>query len=311
MPVRLLGVVVSSDRRLDGQEVDAPPDVLVGRGAGPAPQPNAWIGADDWPRIAIDGGDVILSFEDEAVFVLNRDRREITYHLFADLDEHTFAHELVDAVLPRYLALLGIHVLHGSSVCGPAGAVVLVGQSGAGKSTLAASLVADGAVLLGDDAAAIVDLAGAPHVVPSGTSLRLYEEAATAALGPRPVLGPAMAHWSAKRLLAPADNTMRTAPVPVPLRVVVELAEPDTSGTSAPALVPLDGGATFELLARNSFDLPDKSPDAGISMLERWAPLAGQVRAFRLHRRQELDELAVTRRLLASLLADPLPADLA
>ncbi len=274
-------------------------DVTVTRATEAIKRPRSWVGTDDWPRISISGGSVTLWFDDDAVFELDRRLRRIRYHLLADLDAQTFAHELIDAVLPRFVALLGMHVLHGSSVAGPAGAVVFVGRSGAGKSTMAAFLAAGGCHVLGDDAAVIVDIGDVDHVVPSGTSLRLHEESADAALRTAPVLGPPMAQWSAKRLVSPADNALAVAEAPSRLLAVVELVE---SNDPRPTLVRLDGGEGFELLARNSFDLPDDSPSAGITLLDRWTPLASRVPAYRLMRRDALDELSATGALLDPLL---------
>ena len=299
MPVRLLGLSVSCDRPLRAGEAGIAADVTVTRAVGPLTQPRSWVGTEDWPRISISGDSVTLWFDDEAVFELDRRLRQIRYHLLAELDEQTFAHELVDAVLPRFVALLGMRVLHGSSVAGPAGAVVLVGRSGAGKSTMATFLTARGRHLLGDDAAVIVDIDGVAHVVPSGTSLRLHEESADAALPNEPVFGPPMAQWSAKRLVSPSDNALVVAEAPTRLLAVVELVE---STDERPALVRLDGGESFELLARNSFDLPDDSPTAGIALLDRWTPLASRVPAYRLTRRHDLSELGATSALLDPLL---------
>ena len=160
-----------------------------------------------------------------------------------DLDDLTFAHELIDGVLPRLLAMQGAYVIHGSSVAGDAGAVVFAGSSGAGKSTLAAALAYEGYVFLGDDVAMITTTGGTDAVVPSGASMRLYEDSAEAAL-PAAVLGPAMAYWSEKRLVAPDQNSLATVDDPVPLRAIVELAEHD----DAPALVAVAASHAFALL---------------------------------------------------------------
>ncbi|MGD9703396.1 MAG: hypothetical protein AB7Q42_00435 [Acidimicrobiia bacterium] len=302
MPVRVLGCSIACDRPLPAAALpdDEPVDVVVEGGFEPMP-PAAWIGSEDWPRITLDADGATLWFDGDAVFRLEPRRRTIAYQLLSDLDDQTFAHELVDAVLPRYLALRGDHVLHGSSVGGRTGALVLVGSSGAGKSTLAASLVAAGWQLLGDDAAVVLSIHGVDHVVPSGTSLRLYTDAANAAFDSLPQLGPPMAYWSSKRLLSPMDNALPTAQQPLLLRAVVELLE----GTGSPSLIRLDGGASFELLARSSFDLPDDTVMAGLRLLERWAPLAGRVECYRLVRRFDLDALRDIGDVLRPLLDGP------
>ena len=301
MLFRLLGLAVGCDRPLPATALhdDRGADVVVERELGPLPTPpELRIGSGDWPRTGRAGGVATLWFDDDAVFTLDPRRGSIRYHLLSDLDSQTFSHELIDAVLPRYLALRGDLVLHASSIVGAAGVVALVGRSGAGKSTLAASLASRGRQILGDDVAVIVEVAGVDHVVPSGTSLRLYQDAAEAILGPATVLGPPMAYWSSKRLVVPADNALLMAELPVPLCAVVELVD----GDSAPALARLDGGATFELLARNCFDLPDDDPAAGMTLLERWAPLAGRLEAYRLWRRMDFGDLTAVGEALRPLL---------
>ena len=297
--VRLLGLAVSCDRLLPGEPLDRgqPADVVIERANVAATGRMEWIDQDDWPRVAAAGCRATLLFDDDALFEVDARSRRIAYTTFGDLDDLTFAHEVVDAVLPRLLSMMGTWVLHGGSVAGAAGAVVFVGASGAGKSTLAASLAASGCRFLGDDSAVIVNIEGVDHVEPSGTSLRLYEDSAEAAFA-APVLGPRMAHWSSKRLLVPAMNGLHPATAPAPLRAVVELVE----GGDDPELRRLDGGATFELLARHSFDLPDPGASAGITMLERWAPLAGRVDAYRLTRPFDLSQLDAVCALLRPLL---------
>lgn len=299
-PIRLLGLAVRCDRPLPGELLDRdhPVDVVIEQASSrSATDGIEWIDQSDWPRVSVVEGCTTLMFDDDAVFEVDAPSRRIVYATFDELDDLTFAHEVIDAVLPRFAAMLGEWVLHGGSVAGPAGAVVLVGASGAGKSTLVASLAASGRQFLGDDSAVIRGIDGIDHVAPSGTSLRLYEDSASVAFA-APVLGPRMAHWSSKRLLMPMANGLEQATAPAPLRAIVELVE----GGVSPELIRLDGGATFELLARNSFDLPDDRPTAGLATLERWAPLAGRVAAYRLTRPFDLDQLTAVCELLKPLL---------
>ena len=126
----LLGLTVACDRPLPGAV--APPssilDVRVEEAIGSPARPARWVGENDWPRIALDSRAATLWFDDDAVFVLDPDARAIRYHLLCGLDDATFGHELVDHVLPRYVSMLGRHVIHGSAVAGRAGAVVFVGR---------------------------------------------------------------------------------------------------------------------------------------------------------------------------------------
>ncbi len=295
----MLGVELDVDVALDALPGtgEAETVIVVRAGRGAVPSVDRWIGEHDWPLIAYDDERMVLEFTDDVTFSFRPSELRLDYWMHRELDAATFTHELADAALPRCLAALGRHVLHGSSVSLGGQAVLFLGASGAGKSTMAAAMIAAGAELVTDDAAPLVVGAdGTILVVPSQTNLRLHEHSAQV-LG-EVELGPAMADWSAKRLLDPRRNDLATASMPVPLVAVMALEASDDDG---PALVGLTDSEVFEALARNSFDLPDDSPLAGLAVLDRWRSIAGAIDGYRLRRPLDLARIGEAVRLASSV----------
>jgi energy-coupling factor transporter ATP-binding protein EcfA2 len=87
---------------------------------------------------------------------------------------------LIDHVVPLTLSLNSRAAIHASSITTPRGAIGFVGMSGCGKSTLAASFVAAGHALLGDDCLALKQDHGPIVATPSGAGMWLSAEVATA-----------------------------------------------------------------------------------------------------------------------------------
>lgn len=297
-----MGVELDIDADLDALPGDGRADttIVVRAGRGDPPPVEHWIGDHDWPMIARDDERMVLEFADDVTFSFRPAALLLEYWMHRDLDRETFTHELADAAIPRCLATMGRHVLHGSSVAIDGKAVLFLGASGAGKSTTAAAMVAAGAELVTDDAAPLLaGPDGSILVVPSQTNLRLYEHSAEV-LGDVH-LGPAMADWSNKRLLDPRRNDLPTATAPVRLVAVMSLEV--SEGDTEPTLVSLADSEVFETLARNSFDLPDESPMAGLTVLDRWRSIAGAIDGYRLQRPLDLDRIDETVRLVRSVLA--------
>jgi len=106
------------------------------------------------------------------------DGRTVRWHLEdrePDVDEIDF---VVALVLPRVLSRQGGHVLHGGTVLGPDGALLVCGGSGAGRSTTITALhQATGWPVLGDDLAVIGLEGGRPVVRSCSSDVRLWDEA--------------------------------------------------------------------------------------------------------------------------------------
>lgn len=125
-----------------------------------------WSGGDRDPvwTAAIDGrpcatrlgrsGDYLMSYGDDALFLLSSDRRHLRC---APLKRPSAPWQrfLLDTVLWSASSLGGIELLHASAVLGDAGVVAFAGFSGGGKTSLAAELVRRGARLFADDILAV------------------------------------------------------------------------------------------------------------------------------------------------------------
>ena len=75
-------------------------------------------------------------------FRIYTDQRLIRYY-FTDVSrKESFAHLLLDNILPLYLSTQKKLILHASAVSGPKGLIAFIGKSGSGKSTLAYQLSA-------------------------------------------------------------------------------------------------------------------------------------------------------------------------
>ena len=170
------GLTIRSDLALSGLRAgDGEPDVVVRRGAVPAPEGFPPSGIAHEPEARADR----LAWLDRARLRITE--REVT----VDSADEAFARQCV--VGPGLGVLLhrrGVLVLHGAAIDVDGRAVVLLGEKGAGKSTTAASLLARGHRLLADDLVAIDTgslESGAPVVLPGPTQMKLWPEAAAAA----------------------------------------------------------------------------------------------------------------------------------
>ena len=94
---------------------------------------------------------------------------------------------LLGAVLATLLHQRGLFVLHASAVEIAGDATIFLGAKGQGKSTLAAALYGRGHSLLADDIVALVfDHDGTATVISGFPHIKLWPEAAVAALGDNP-----------------------------------------------------------------------------------------------------------------------------
>jgi len=108
-----------------------------------------------------------------------REGREIIVDPLPEVDERVVRLAVLGSALGVLLHQRGMLALHASAVeIGETG-ILFVGESGQGKSTTAAALVAEGAVLLADDVAAIDQQSGTkPQVLPALSRLKLDVEPA-------------------------------------------------------------------------------------------------------------------------------------
>lgn len=137
----------------------------------------------DWLYSAQTGKGYLLRLRRAADFWLSRDGRKLSGLPLCSLSPELMDHLLVNHILPFALTLRGLRVFHASASCLNGRAVLFLGDAGAGKSTLAALLLARGFPPLTDDCAVVVDQPGAPAVLPSHPTLRLWPAVEEAILG--------------------------------------------------------------------------------------------------------------------------------
>jgi hypothetical protein len=125
-----------------------------------------WTGAHRAPvwTTSIDGrlytmelgeaGDYLLTYGDEAVFLLSADVRRL---LCAPVERAAAAWQrfLLDTVLWSASLLRGVELLHASAVHGGEGVVAFAGFSGCGKTSLASELIRGGSEFFTDDILAL------------------------------------------------------------------------------------------------------------------------------------------------------------
>jgi len=120
-----------------------------------------------------------IDFADAARFEVSAEGDRVCCRPAAGISDAALRHLLLDHVLPRVLCLRGLLVFHASALRAPDGrAVAFLGASGTGKSTLAASLVAAGWRLVGDDALVIEGGQDGPTAVPTYPGVRLWPDTA-------------------------------------------------------------------------------------------------------------------------------------
>ncbi|MDX1418888.1 MAG: hypothetical protein R3181_02880, partial [Rubricoccaceae bacterium] len=230
--------------------------------------------------------------------LLARDGREIVATPLPGRGEVGF-HRLIAGIgLGLTLHQRGALTLHASAVSIGGGVAAFIGWKGMGKSTTAAAFYARGHRVVTDDLL-VVRLEGeGASVVPGFPSLKLWPEAAAAALGDDPE--------SLPRLFPDADKRARSTQsdfdgAPLPLRViyVLDFAEPAEGLAIEP--VPLRE-ACIELV-RHAFALRILGDEGETADLFRQrAQLARRVPVRRLSRRLDLSDLSeIVRRVEGDL----------
>src|SRR5690606_30966846 len=160
-------------------------------------------------------------------------------------------HNLVSGIgLGLALHQRGVFTLHASAVAIDGGVAAFIGWKGMGKSTTAAAFYGAGRWVVTDDLLVVRVEEAAVSVLPGFPSVKLWPEAAAAALGDDPEALPRLHPKAEKRARSVGDNFDLA---PLPLRVIYVL---DYVGEGeAPGIEPVPGSAAFVELVRHSFAL--------------------------------------------------------
>jgi hypothetical protein len=163
-----------------------------------------------WSYFQIDGEYTYLYWKVVGKFRVHSGK-EIVIDPLPNVEESIIRLPLLGAVLGMLLHQRQFLVLHGSAVAVDGNAAVFLGRSGQGKSTMAATLYGRGHKLMADDVAAVnVDNAIAPILVPGFPRIKLWPDAATAALGDDPETLRKIHPEVEKRHRPTVDNFLRT-----------------------------------------------------------------------------------------------------
>jgi hypothetical protein len=128
-------------------------------------------------------GDYLMSYGDEAIFLLSPDGRSL-HCAPVDRLSASWQRFLLDTVLWSASLLSGVELLHASAVQGGAGVVACAGFSGGGKTSLAAELVRRDANLFADDILALPPTQGELRVHPGPPLMNLpHTQAGPGGLG--------------------------------------------------------------------------------------------------------------------------------
>jgi hypothetical protein len=204
-------------------------------------------------------------------------------------------HLFLDQVMPLVLSLAGEHVLHASAVDYHGRAVAFVGESGVGKSTTAATLGQGAGRILADDCVVFSERAAQFLVNAPYTSLRLWEDSATALNLGRGRLG----HRTGKRRFQ-QNRRLSFAVGPSPLGAVCLLAR--SNAVDRPTLERVRAAEAVVMLVRSAFkfDISERSLLAREFRL--FSRLVGAVPCFRLTTTDSLDQLPSLRELVIGAL---------
>ena len=263
-----------------GPEVasDAPPDVVVRRGAVAAPAPDAqalphgmWLEGD---RIGVDVPGVGRFSADGGA--------RITVDALPDAPADEVRLFLLGTVFGALMLQRGHLVLHGNAFrVGDACAVVL-GHSGAGKSTLAAEMHRRGHDVLSDD---VVPIDAHGRALPGWPRLKLWQDALDRLGRPSHDLRPVRATHA--KFHVPLDRP--TLP-PLPVRWLYVLDRHD----GPLQLTPITGAAVFTALHEHAYRNELLVGAHRRTHLARSATLAAQARLSRVDRPRGIDSVAAS-----------------
>lgn len=226
-----------------------------------------------------DEADFVISFPGIARFRISLASRSVFLGpINPAIGEDYLLHLLYDQVLPRIIAHNGSLVLHGSGVETDRGAIVFLGETGRGKSTLAATFLAKGYRVLGDDAMITSQTENQVLCQSTYPSLRLRSDSFSTILGGNQTKQ-AMPQGYQKRgvELPPPKETDRAA---APVCAVVFLGLPVDQ--EAMELLPLSPSQVCMGLIEHSFWLVPNDKCQAKTKLEKAARIAATVPGFQL-----------------------------
>jgi hypothetical protein len=216
----------------------------------------------------------------------------IEVFLNAGTDQTLARLPLLGPVMGTLLRQRGNLVLHASSVAIDGRAVAFIGHKGFGKSTTAASLQARGHPLVADDVLPVT-VNGSATVWPGYPQLKLWPEAAKAALGD----GPERLQNLHDRVSKKGRTAQGAAPdVPLPLEAVYVLDRGETLQVTKRSKT--DG---FLELLRHTYaaeQLHDGDDAAAADRLKQYTALAETVAVRTLTRPRDLSSLDALARLI-------------
>jgi len=223
--------------------------------------------------------------------VASRADSTVTFHPEPGVSIETVRKFRVTTLMACERYLNGALSLHGSAVCLPSGAVVLVGDSGAGKSTTAMALVEhEGGAFMADDVVP-VDLGPATALVhPVEDTFWLTGDTCASFRLSGPISG--------KLPCAPS----RRATHPTTLQAVIHLTFDDSAAPRA--LERLHGRETFVALSRAHFSFPWETLSSTLADFEVRERLAALAPVFRLRRPHSLGSLESIAHTIAQCIAN-------
>jgi hypothetical protein len=239
-----------------------------------------------------------LVFDDTGRFDVSRDGQSIRWFRPADANEEAARADVLGRVLALSLHARGTLSLHASAVSVAARGIAFIAPKNHGKSTLTAALVRAGGRLVSDDVVPI-RLDGAPYLLPGVHHLRLWDDAAMAALR-----APSREDVSRKRLINDFGQGMiEDAPVPLASAYVLLPLRPDprAPAVTREALPPVD--AAMQLVQHAKLGPLLRRGEAA-QLFSQAATLAHRVTVHVLRVQRDLARLdEVVRELLAWNLA--------
>ncbi len=168
----------------------------------------------------IAGGDFLrLEYYDGVQFWLDRKGKSVWACWSEASSLEDAASYLLGPVLGLLLRYRGVTCLHASALTIADRAVVFVGAEGAGKSTTAAAFASNGYAVLSDDVVALVETAGAFHVLPAYPHVSLWPESVKLLFGSTDALPRFTPNWE-KRCLALGNGGFRFEERMLPLGAI-------------------------------------------------------------------------------------------
>ncbi|MFM2311640.1 MAG: hypothetical protein RLZZ04_916 [Cyanobacteriota bacterium] len=200
---------------------------------------------ESWSYFQLDGDRAYLCWRVVGKFLVSAGK-EIIIEPFANVQEQVMRLPLLGSVLAMALHQRQFLILHGSAVAINDGAAIFIGAKGQGKSTMTATLYGRGHQLITDDVAALkVNNGGVHTLIPGFPQIKLWPEAAKAALGDE-AESLRKIHPKAEKRARPILE--RFSATPIPVRRIYLLGEGDI-----PRIKPLEPQAAMTSLIANSY----------------------------------------------------------